>query len=387
MHLKLIMILREEILCAFILGFLFVYNIIYFNTNEGRYFKKMCFTALIYVCLECATTVTVNKLVRVHTYINYFLYYSLYFSAVIFCNVFFCYIVQLAYDEKKSNRLRKLSVVVPTIYAILLPFQKVQFESTPYTRYCTGFALYLCYTIIALYSMIITVIIIKNYELLDKNIKYSLVPLILVFLVGFTTQVFVPEILFSGGCITMEVIVVFFVLENPARRFRERAYIDIDTGVKNKNCYEEDVYMIDTKFLKEKKYNVRVSCVLFDLNCLKYVNDLYGHLAGDSIIQKTASILIKNLRYAYNVYRIGGDEFLAIYIDTSRAIVNKELELVRKSCEKESENEEYILSIAMGYAENSMTTKCFNDILQKADKEMYNNKELMKELHPELNIR
>ncbi|MBP5152604.1 MAG: GGDEF domain-containing protein, partial [Lachnospiraceae bacterium] len=53
------------------------------------------------------------------------------------------------------------------------------------------------------------------------------------------------------------------------------------------------------------------SVLVFDINRLKNINDDYGHEAGDRIIAKAAEV-IKSVFPMGTVYRIGGDEFVAI---------------------------------------------------------------------------
>lgn len=83
------------------------------------------------------------------------------------------------------------------------------------------------------------------------------------------------------------------------------------------------------------------------------------------------------------MYRIGGDEFIAIYIQPVSKKVQTEIEAVRKTCIKEQELP-VSLSIAMGYAEGNMKEIKVDEILDRADRNMYKDKKQTKMLHPEL---
>jgi len=62
----------------------------------------------------------------------------------------------------------------------------------------------------------------------------------------------------------------------------------------------------------------RVTLLVFDVDNLKHYNDLYGHLAGDSIL-KQAAVLIRRCCRAHDaVGRIGGDEFAVVFWDDPR---------------------------------------------------------------------
>jgi len=51
---------------------------------------------------------------------------------------------------------------------------------------------------------------------------------------------------------------------------------------------------------------------MLDMNALKYVNDNYGHEAGDKLIIKASKLISNNVRQVDYVFRFGGDEFLVL---------------------------------------------------------------------------
>lgn len=63
----------------------------------------------------------------------------------------------------------------------------------------------------------------------------------------------------------------------------------------------------------------RAACLLIDVDRFKIVNDTYGHLAGDRLLQALAAELSAELRDRDTLYRIGGDEFAALLHDTHPA--------------------------------------------------------------------
>jgi len=59
--------------------------------------------------------------------------------------------------------------------------------------------------------------------------------------------------------------------------------------------------------------------ILLDLDHFKRVNDLYGHAAGDQLLQLVGEVLVKTLPPSAFVARLGGDEFAALIHDRSVA--------------------------------------------------------------------
>ncbi len=57
------------------------------------------------------------------------------------------------------------------------------------------------------------------------------------------------------------------------------------------------------------RFGTPLSVVYFDLDGLKQVNDRFGHATGDGVLQRVASILVKNTRESNIIARLGGDEF------------------------------------------------------------------------------
>ena len=83
-----------------------------------------------------------------------------------------------------------------------------------------------------------------------------------------------------------------------------KAYRDALTGVRNTSAFEDEVASYDegtTKF----------ALVMFDVNYLKTVNDTYGHDKGDIYLKNACHLICEVFKHS-PVFRIGGDEFVAI---------------------------------------------------------------------------
>lgn len=87
----------------------------------------------------------------------------------------------------------------------------------------------------------------------------------------------------------------------------DNAQKDIMTGFFNRRAYEED-----TEALRKSTDWTKLNLLSIDLNGLKQVNDSAGHEAGDRLIAGAAECMEKSFRSAGRLYRVGGDEFVAL---------------------------------------------------------------------------
>ena len=162
-------------------------------------------------------------------------------------------------------------------------------------------------------------------------------------------------------------------LRSQFAQVHEQAYMDGLTGTKNRAAYLESVMEIE---MAAKDGVAAFSVAVFDLNGLKTINDNYGHESGDMAI-KDASEVIKKVFGKRNVYRTGGDEFVAI-IDTSDdnvildlfARVERDLDLANMV----SRPYKMPLSISKGYSIYRQGDT-FKDTFNRADMMMYSDKE------------
>jgi diguanylate cyclase (GGDEF)-like protein len=90
---------------------------------------------------------------------------------------------------------------------------------------------------------------------------------------------------------------------------RELAMIDSLTGLYNRRFAEQ---RLASEVARSARKGHPLTVVLFDLNGFKYINDTYGHAAGDSALQAFATALSRAVRSGDLAVRMGGDEFLLI---------------------------------------------------------------------------
>lgn len=111
------------------------------------------------------------------------------------------------------------------------------------------------------------------------------------------------------------------------KRFKELAITDALTGICNRLKLDEDLtYTIKRAQRTHKAFSI----ILLDIDHFKMVNDRFGHLVGDELLQAFATLLVKATRNSDIVGRWGGEEFLVICPDTDLSGGAKLAEQLRK---------------------------------------------------------
>ena len=374
---NMILVIRAEIICLVIQVFLLVYSALYNKSKTERIFLRICCWGLIHVVFDIITVYTVNHLETVPQGVNWLCHVVFFMAAIMFCYEFLNYIFRVSYPEKITKKLRIISTAVPVLYLVTIPFLEIEYPAGRGTNYSFGPCVYAGYgcTVVLFVSSIAVILI--NYNKIEKSVRRALLPMVLFMAGGVMYQIFVPEFLFTGAEVTLVTVGMYFAVENPAERYRSRAFIDLDTSVKSKNCYDEEVVTLEQKYRSDISPK-DVACVVCDLNGLKNVNDTYGHLVGDELIRLAASALKDHLKSAYNIYRVGGDEFVAIYVDEQVSRAEAEVEQVRNHSSELHTGNGCPLSMAVGLAKSSDGDSIL-DVVAEADKKMYQEKARMKE--------
>jgi len=99
----------------------------------------------------------------------------------------------------------------------------------------------------------------------------------------------------------------FFALKSQTEEMRVLATTDSLTGVRNKR------FLLDhgEQLLTDRR-NQPVSVMLLDIDHFKKINDSYGHIAGDRILEALGRSLLDSLREDTLVVRFGGEEFAVL---------------------------------------------------------------------------
>lgn len=155
-----------------------------------------------------------------------------------------------------------------------------------------------------------------------------------------------------------------------------KAFRDTLTGVRNRAACSMTMEELTRKMTEgERDYGI----VVLDVNNLKTINDQYGHARGDEYLKASCAFICHIFRHS-PVFRIGGDEFVAILdkneLKFQEIIMHRFDEEMEKTWESESPWER--LSIAKGFAACSSGDLSADAVFERADSQMYENKKKMK---------
>ena len=151
------------------------------------------------------------------------------------------------------------------------------------------------------------------------------------------------------------------------------------TGLHNRKFLLE---RLDSEMSRARRYGSTVSCILFDLDFFKVVNDMYGYEWGDVLLKKIAEMLSNLARKEDVVTRYGDEEFMVILPDTSEENAFIFAERFRRDVEKMSfipagEDERHPVKISGGIAAFPYMKEVdenANSLIRYAEHALYNAK-------------
>ena len=157
---------------------------------------------------------------------------------------------------------------------------------------------------------------------------------------------------------------------------REQAYVDSMTGMGNKTAYLEHVKEINESI---NAGTAAFAVVVFDVNGLKNINDNYGHECGDRVIIDAAKV-IHRVFPKDKVYRIGGDEFIALLGETTPERLQTRLGYIEKETEIFNKHEKRY-AMPMSFSSGGAVYRPgkdadFKEVFKRADQAMYHSKSL-----------
>ena len=274
--------------------------------------------------------------------------------------VMFVLIIFLTQTMSPLKKIWYWIMAIPQALVVPLYFSSqwshLVFYYSPENSWSGGPLRYLPYIIFGLYLALfvtLNIVYLRYYSFKNRFIA--------LYICLFSTACIIPCVIIGEtndfNPILVAALVFYFLFI-----YIHMANIDPLTGLLNRQSYYQDMEE------KRKMINYVIS---IDMNDLKLINDTQGHAAGDEALVIISDIIKNNTANKTSCYRIGGDEFMILAINSTEEQVKNEIDKMRAEFAKTP------YSCAIGYAMRE-TGFSVDFAAKEADKNMYIDKASMK---------
>ena len=343
-----------------------VWMLPYYNQNNNIY--MISYVVPMYyqekfigiVGMDFDYTVLANRVHEIEIYENGFAHLQI--DETVVCS----YDSDCEQDTKDNSKYLRVSKELKNGMTLVL---SASYDDIRQIRYEIGFEILFVVLVLSAFFAIIAIFVVRKIvaplkKLADASIKLSNGDYNVDFVNSNVSEIELLNTAFENMASS---------LHEREKELRFTANRDSLTGLRNTTSYKRLVAEFD-KEIANKTANFGIA--VFDLNQLKKTNDTYGHDVGDKLIT-TAAKVISDVFKRSPVFRIGGDEFLAILRhrdleDCEKLFAQFDLECAKTFIE---EMGEIPISIARGFARFEPEQDLrFNDVFKRADNAMYENK-------------
>jgi len=157
-------------------------------------------------------------------------------------------------------------------------------------------------------------------------------------------------------------------------RAQSTASTDYLTGLPNARSI---CLHLEQELSRVRRTKTPLAVLLCDLNGFKKVNDTFGHLTGNKLLQEAASRFRSSCREYDQVGRLGGDEFVFVLPEITKENVAEMEKRLARAVEEASRSAcpEMIISVSVGSSFYPQDGASGEELLSEADRSMYNVKE------------
>jgi diguanylate cyclase (GGDEF)-like protein len=175
--------------------------------------------------------------------------------------------------------------------------------------------------------------------------------------------------------IAIAFILLAMAKERTEHRHKTAALVDPLTGIANRRAFLQD----GEAQLKRQAADPRPTAVmLLDLDNFKSINDRFGHAVGDHVLQLFADVANRSMRRGDLFGRLGGEEFAALLLDTSRDRAMGVAEEIRSSfaeATNEVEGKPVVATVSIGVVISHDAVLDLSALLAQADHALYRAKD------------
>jgi diguanylate cyclase (GGDEF)-like protein len=175
--------------------------------------------------------------------------------------------------------------------------------------------------------------------------------------------------------ISIAFILLAMAKERTEHRHKTAALVDPLTGISNRRAFLQDGELQ----LRRQATDPRpIAVMLLDLDNFKSINDRFGHAVGDRVLQLFAQIAGNCMRRVDLFGRLGGEEFAALLVDTSREkamMVAEEIRATFARATQEVEGRPVVATVSVGVVISYEAALDLSALLAQADHALYRAKD------------
>ena len=156
------------------------------------------------------------------------------------------------------------------------------------------------------------------------------------------------------------------------------ARVDSLTGCYNRRYGLE---LLDRQIKLSHRSKSPLLLAFLDIDGFKAINDTFGHEEGDEVLKEVVKLFKSTLREIDIIYRMGGDEFLLIFPDSSLQDASPIKERINKNLTKlnHSLKKPYKIELSVGLScYDSANPQPMDELIRIADQRMYEDKKSRK---------
>jgi diguanylate cyclase (GGDEF)-like protein len=155
-----------------------------------------------------------------------------------------------------------------------------------------------------------------------------------------------------------------------SRALKRVATIDPLTGAHNRRSFQR---LFAREVARCKRSKGTLSLLMIDIDRFKEVNDRFGHVAGDKVLQALANLLEDTVRTTDTVVRYGGDEFVVLMPDTRKADAEIARRRISEAIDvRNASGVELPFNVSVGL--HSATAEHLDELVFRSDADLYQQK-------------
>ncbi len=156
------------------------------------------------------------------------------------------------------------------------------------------------------------------------------------------------------------------ILDIRGKKFLAKSETDSLTGAYNRAGAENKIAIAREEL---KEHNLSFAIILFDIDHFKFINDQYGHDAGDAVLVELSAKVQSNIRSSDYFARWGGEEFMIICRKTTLTTAAEIAEQLRELISATLLVEDAIITASFGVAEVTSTADdAIDDAFKRAER-------------------